>query len=83
MAVFYEQNLKNMHKVLENPDALKSISTSKINEGGLASRLKTVSASRDLEVEDPSLGLSPAPELIKEWKNIKAIQIMLNGLDKI
>ena len=46
MAVFYEQNLKNMHKVLENPDALKSISTSKINEGGLASRLKTVSASR-------------------------------------
>ena len=71
MAVFYEQNLKNMHKVLENPDALRSISTSKINEGGLGSRLQTASVSSSLEVGDPASGLNPAPELIKRMERYK------------
>jgi len=72
MLSMYTKSYNDMTKVLEDPNVLRSISKSKINEGGLASRLKTVSASRDLEVEDPSLGLSPAPELIKRMEKYKS-----------
>mgnify|MGYP001054926216 CR=1 FL=1 len=71
MAVFYEKALKDMTKVLENPDTLRSISAAKINEGGLGSRLQTASVSSSLEVGDPASGLNPAPELIKRMEKYK------------
>ena len=67
----YSKAYSDMTKVLENPDTLRSISASKINEGGLGSRLQTASISSSLKVEDPTSGLNPAPELIKRMEKYK------------
>lgn len=86
----YSKAYSDMAKVLENPDALKSISKNKISEGGLGSRLQTASASTSLEVEDPASGLDPAPELMSRFQVYRGYsdnaeqsrQDMINKIEK-
>lgn len=65
----YTKSYNDMQKVLQDPSMLRNISKDKTESTGLASRLKSATASTD--VEDPASGLDPAPELMRRMQKYK------------
>jgi len=65
----YTKSYNDMQKVLQDPSMLRNISKDKTESTGLASRLKSATASTD--VGDPSSGLDPAPELMRRMEKYK------------
>ena len=65
----YTKSYNDMQKVLQDPSMLRNISKDKTDSTGLASRLKSATASTD--VGDPSSDLDPAPELMRRMQKYK------------
>lgn len=66
----YTKSYNDMQKVLQDPSMLRNISKDKTESTGLASRLKSATASTD--VGDPASGLDPAPELMRRMQKYKS-----------
>lgn len=66
----YTKSYNDMQKVLQDPSMLRNISKDKTESTGLASRLKSATASTD--VGDPESGLDPAPELMRRMQKYKS-----------
>jgi len=67
----YSKSYADMSKLMDNPELLPSLSSDRIQKSGLAARKNMVTEASYLDIDDPSLGLNPAPELAARFKQYK------------
>lgn len=67
----YSKSYADMSKLMDNPELLSSLSSDKIQKSGLAVRKNMVTEASSLDIDDPSSGLNPAPELAARFKQYR------------
>lgn len=67
----YSKSYADMSKLMDNPELLPSLSSDRIQKSGLAARKNMVTEASSLDIDDPSSGLNPAPELAARFKQYR------------
>lgn len=67
----YSKSYADMSKLMDNPELFSSASSEKIQKSGLATRKNIITEASSLDIDDPTSGLNPAPELVSRFKKYR------------